>query len=272
MYLQNYWEELKHIRWKPIFIPPEHGIWGFTLESILFGFILSYHNHLGISFSIVFLLLLNPFFKQAFKIFLQDVYHKRMILRKYVSFLICVIFSSIYIAIIYYVYQNSLYNFWIWIVVSLLLGASLVYLEIIGYYQHIFVELAGSMIPVLFAISMNSTLEFSLDTIVFIILILGFRNISSILLTREILAILKKTNNKDFFWYILATSIFYSLILYFYFLINLYMFLVMILYLFSMYLLYYFVIHQKIKKAQIIGWSQIIIGIGYVALILIFRE
>lgn len=273
MYLQNFWAEVKQIRWKPFLIPPEHGIWGFTLESVIMGFFLSYQNHLGMSLGIVFLLLLNPFFKQVFKIFLQDVYHKRTFLRKYLALSISILFSLVYLGIVFSIYQNSLYNFWIWILLGLLLGAFLVYLEVAGYYQNIFLELGSSLIPIFFAISMNSTLEFSSDTILFILILLGFRNVSSIVMTREILAILKNKAEKEiFFWYSLAASIFFSLILYFYFIINLYIFIIMIIYLLAMFVLYYLVNNQIIRRAQTIGWSQIGIGIVYVVLALIFRE
>lgn len=264
----NLIEEFKQIRWKPILIPPEHGIWGFTIEALILGLLFSFQNNFKESLLISFLMILNPFFKQSLKIFLQDVYHKRTFLRKYIAFLVSITFSIVYLLILYFIYKNSLYFFWIWILLSIILGMILIILEIIGYYQNLILEIVGSMIPSFFAMSMNSISEFQADTLFFIFLILFFRNITSILLVREILDILKtKNSEKKFFWVIFASSIFFALILYFYFFINFSIFLIMIIYLLSIFGLYYLSTRNIIKKPQTIGWSQILTGIFYVLLI-----
>jgi hypothetical protein len=75
-------EELKQIRLKPILIPPEYGIWGFTIEAILLGIFLSE----GISkYFIAIMMIILPFAKQNLKIFLQDVFAKKNVFKKICS-------------------------------------------------------------------------------------------------------------------------------------------------------------------------------------------
>lgn len=264
----NISEEFKQIRWKPILVPPEHGIWGFTIEALILGLLFSFQNNVKESLLIAFLMVINPFFKQSLKIFFQDIYHKRTFLRKYVAFFVCITFAILYLFILYFIYKNSLYFFWIWILMGIILGIIIVIFEIIGYYQNPILEIAGSMIPSFFAISMNSISEFQTDILFFIFLVLFFRNFTSILLVREIVDILKIKNSENkFFWFIFAFSIFIALILYFYFFINFSIFFIMLLYLFSILVLYHLSTRNIIKKPQTIGWNQILIGILYVILI-----
>ncbi|MFN3604758.1 MAG: hypothetical protein ACK4UJ_08620 [Leptonema sp. (in: bacteria)] len=273
MKFQNFWEEFKVIRWKPILVPPEHGIWGFTIEAALLGFSFSYDQNVIFSLGIVFLMFLNPFFKQAIKIYFQDVYHKRTFLRRYIALFVCAIFVFIYFIILYSIYKNSLYSFWIGIGIGMVLGLILVLLEIIGYYQNTFLEFVGSMIPSFFAISMNSILEYQEDVIYFMFLVLLYRNFSSIFLTKEIVSILKnRSDNKNSFWFIAFFHVLIALVLYFYYFISFKIFMILLLHLLSIVFLYFLATKNIIKKPQGIGWSQIVLGIAYIVFIIFLKD
>jgi hypothetical protein len=253
-------DELKQIRLKPILIPPEHGIWGFTIEAILLGIFLSE----GISkYFIAIMMILLPFAKQNLKIFLQDVFAKRTFLRKYVALFFLMLFGLIFLLLFYFAFLNALYDFWYYIVVGLMIGFVVILLEIKGFYQDILTEILGSSIPVFFAIGMSTTLENQIDQIIFIGFVLGFRNISSILITRKLVDFIKKNQIENFF---LLLFIFLVSILFFYFFlyikfIYLYIFFIYL----AIYIVFYYMIQLKIiQKAQQLGWMQIALGIAYV--------
>ena len=254
-------EELKQIRLKPILIPPEHGIWGFTIEAMLLGLFLSE----GLSkYFIAIMMILLPFAKQNLKIFLQDVFAKRTFLRKYVALFFLMLFGLVFLFLFYFAYSYALYNFWYYIIIGLILGIIVILLEIKGFYQDILTEILGSFIPVFFTVSMNTTLENQIDHIIFIWFVLGFRNISSILITRKLVDFIKKNQIENFF---LLLFIFLVSILFFYFflyikLIYLYIFFGYL----ALYIVFYYLIQFKIiQKAQQLGWLQIALGIAYVS-------
>ncbi len=254
--------QLQDIRWKPIFIPPEHGIWGFTIESFLLGFFLS--EGMSKYFISIWMILL-PFAKQTSKIFLQDFFSKRKFLRKYIAFIITMFFFLIFGILFYFIYKTSLYESWILLLLALLSGFLVNIFEIKGFYQNIFVEIIGSFIPVLFALSMILSLEVQWEIIQLFTLILGFRNISSVILIRELVDFIKYSKIENFFVIITGFAI-TILILYFFKVMNLFILIIFFVYLVIFIVLYYLIKIQAIKKAQHLGWIQIILGLIYISI------
>ncbi|GIX40555.1 MAG: hypothetical protein KatS3mg129_0288 [Leptospiraceae bacterium] len=260
-------EQIKNIRLKPILIPPEHGIWGFTIEALLVGYLLSEGSakpFIGI------MMILLPFAKQTLKIYLQDIFAKRTFLRKYIALFFLFIFGIVFLILFYFANQFALYPFWHFIILSFVLGFIAIILEIKGFYQHIITEIIGSFVPICFALSMNTTLEVQPDTIFYITMILGFRNISSIVLTRKLVDFIKYKKMQNFF---LSCFVFLLIIfiLYLYYSININIFYLLLIYLLLFVMFYYFIQFNIIKKAQQLGWIQIIVGICYIILSIILK-
>ncbi|MCS7205421.1 MAG: hypothetical protein NZ853_06970 [Leptospiraceae bacterium] len=261
-------EELKQIRYKPIFIPPEKGIWGFVIESLILGLVIS--EGVG-KYFLAILLITFPFVKQNLKIFLQDVFSKRKFLRKHVAFLFLILFLIFYLVLLYFTYRFSHFPFWIFVLIAFGLGLLFVVLEIKGFYQHLLLEIAGTFLFVLIAASMSTTIEWDTSKIELIFMILGFRNLTSILLTRELIDYIKYRKT-DMFWYILIASVIVSLMLYFYYFIHLPLLTIFLFYLFVYVIIYQLIKIQKIYKIQTLGWGQIILGILYVILCSFFYD
>lgn len=261
-------EKLLQIRLKPILIPPEHGIWGFTIEALILGLYLTE----GISkYFITIMMFFLPFAKQTLKIFLQDLFSGRTFLRKYIALLFLIIFIMIFIFLFYFTYKFALYSFWYFILLGFLLGLIVVLLEIKGFYQHVLTEILGSFIPIFFILGMNTTTEIQYDHLMFIVIVLGFRNVSSILLTIKLVDFIKFGNINNYF-FIIFLLIISTLILYFYYFINLPMFYILIIYLLIFIGLYYLIQFKIIKKAHQLGWIQIIIGLCYILAMIIIHK
>ncbi len=260
-------DNLSEIRWKPILIPPEHGIWGFVIESMILGLFFSE----GISRNIIaFTMILLPFARQSFKILAQDVVLKRNFFRKYVVLVINLLFLSLFTICFYIIFINSIYNYWIVpYLFSFLLGLILVTLEIKGYYQHLLVEISSSFLPFLMAISMHLTSEYQSEILLFMFTIVTFRNITSILLIREIVAKIKKQNYNTYLFYAAVfISFIFALFLNSNYIISKFIMGFMFIYL----LIFVALFLKPPRKIQTLGWFQLFLGILLILVSVNFRN
>lgn len=262
----------KSISWKPILIPPEHGIWGLTLEAAILGFCFSIKNNFPESTWLLFLLFISPFAKQSLRTYLMYALNNRESTRKTPAFWVSVGFGFLYAMGIVMVYVKSNQNFFVWLVVAFLLAFVLVSLEAKGFIRNLFIELFGSFIPVLFAMSMNSIHEFPISTLSYIFIGLAFRNISSILLIRDLLNLLK---NREFqLWSFLVILISFAGLSLFLFMFEFYnqnIFFILLIYLVSFLGVYFLIVKNKISKPQSIGFLQLFLGISYVVCLFFFN-